>query len=99
MHDWQGDSPSHFCLRFRHSSHACFGQREVSARAPVELTVAVRLAFCLGCTWLGVIGTAGNFVVVGPYTCGGGGVAGPSDALHDDDALLEPPKESPGAWI
>lgn len=60
--------------------------------AMVILTVAVRFAFCLGCTWLGVIGTADNFVIVGAYCCGGG-VDGPNDTLHDDEVLLALPKE------
>lgn len=46
-----------------------------------RLTVAVRLAFCRGTTWLGVMGTAGNFI--------GGGVAGPRDTLQEDVSLLD----------
>lgn len=46
-----------------------------------RLTTPVRLAFCRGTTWLGVMGTAGNFI--------GGGVAGPRDTLQEDVSLLE----------
>lgn len=40
-------------------------------------------------TWLGVIGTAGYFVTTAPKVGGGGGgVAGASDALQDEEPLL-----------
>lgn len=45
-----------------------------------------------------MMGTAGNFVVAGPNDCGGGGVAGPIETPHDDDALLELPKDSFAPW-
>jgi hypothetical protein len=64
-----------------------------------RLTVAVRFAFCLGTMWLGVMGTAGYFVVVGPNDCcAGGGVAGPNETPHEEVALLELPKESDVPW-
>lgn len=74
LQDWQAALPSHFCFRLRHSSHA----------------VAVRLAFCRGCAWLGVMGTAGYFAIRGPKTRGGG-VDG---SLQDEAALLTLPNES-----
>lgn len=55
-----------------------------------ELTVAVRLAFCRGCAWLGVMGTAGYFAIRGPNTRGGG-VDG---SLQDEAALLALPNDS-----
>lgn len=96
LHDWHGVSPSHFCFRFLHSSHAWTeSQSEAGSTASSArgvLTVAVRFAFCLGTTWLGVMGTAGIFV--GPNDSGG--VAGAVETLQDDEELLRLPKESPG---
>ena len=71
-----------------HKPDTCqyFGLRLVERAG---LTVAVRFAFCRGTTWLGVIGTAGYFIVVGPLYAGSGGVAGPAnEAPHEDEALL-----------
>lgn len=58
-----------------------------------RLTVAVRLAFCLGWMELGVIGTGANFIGLRSENCGGG-VEGPNDTLHDEAALLVLPKDS-----
>lgn len=77
------------CLRERVSER----RQKIEKRGALsirELTVAVRLAFCRGCAWLGVMGTAGYFAIRGPNTRGGG-VDG---SLQDEAALLALPNDS-----
>lgn len=78
------------CLRGRVSERRQKIEKKRGALSIRELTVAVRLAFCRGCAWLGVMGTAGYFAIRGPNTRGGG-VDG---SLQDEAALLALPNDS-----